>query len=111
MTDIDKIKAALEPFAISIKDHVPDNHTIETVAWTAGQHRAACEALELLSAHASRVAELEGALRPFLDLRHQSGAHGVISKKLDDMQPLTVTVTKAQFRAAFEALGRENGEG
>ena len=61
-----------------------------------------------LSAQASRVAELEGALKPFLDLRHQSGAHGVISKKLDDMQPLTVTVTKAQFRAAFEALGRED---
>ena len=68
-------------------------------------------AVAALSAQASRVAELEGALRPFLDLRHQSGAHGVISKKLDDMQPLTVTVTKAQFRAAFEALGREDGEG
>lgn len=50
---------------------------------------------------------LREALEPFVDLRHQSGAWGIISKKLDDMQPLTVTVTKAQFRAACAALGKD----
>lgn len=62
MTDIDKIKAALEPFAIYFQDHVPDDHVVHMSCWTAGHHRAVCEALELLpalSAKASRVAELE----------------------------------------------------
>lgn len=60
----------------------------------------ACNSHDALISENKRMRE---ALGPFVDLRYQSGAFGVISKKLDDMQPLTVTVTKAQFRAACEA--------
>lgn len=35
------LKSALEPFALDIRPEVPDDFVIETVAWTAGQHRAA----------------------------------------------------------------------
>lgn len=43
------------------------------------------------------------AFAPFVDLRHQMGAHGVISKKLHGMSPLSVVVTKAQMTAALNA--------
>lgn len=60
---------------------------------------------------AARIEELEAqvramgrALEPFVDLRCQKGAWGVISKDLDDFAPMTVTVTKAQMIAARKAL-------
>jgi len=52
------------------------------------------------------VAELVEALRPFVDLGPQKGAWGVISKKLGDFAPMTVTVTKAQMLAACNAVRR-----
>ena len=52
------------------------------------------------------VAELVEALRPFVDLGPQKGAWGVISKKLNDFAPMTVTVTKAQMLAACNAVHR-----
>lgn len=52
------------------------------------------------------VAELVECLRPFVDLGPQKGAWGVISKKLDDFAPMTVTVTKAQMLAACNAVHR-----
>ncbi len=50
--------------------------------------------------------ELLEALRPFVDIGHQKGAWGAISKKLDGLAPLTVTVTKAQMLAAFAAISK-----
>ena len=51
----------------------------------------------------ARVRELEGVLQPFVDIGKQTGAHGVISKKLNGFAPLTVTVTKAQMQRALNA--------
>lgn len=42
---IQSLTAALEPFALAIKDDVPGYRIIGTVAWTADQHRAARSAL------------------------------------------------------------------
>lgn len=44
------------------------------------------------------------ALEPFTDIGPQKDAWGVISKTVDDMQPLTVTVTKAQMKKALLAV-------
>jgi hypothetical protein len=41
----DALREALEPFALAILPHVDDDHLIDTVAWTAGQHRKAAAAL------------------------------------------------------------------
>ena len=54
--------------------------------------------------NAEIVERLREALAPFVDLGPQRGAWGVISKKLDGMAPMTVTVTKAQMLAAIRAL-------
>ena len=51
-----------------------------------------------------RLESAEGVLRPFTDLGPQRGAWGVISKKLDGLAPLTVTVTKSQMLAALSFL-------
>lgn len=40
-----RLREALTPFALSIRDDVPDDHLIDTVAWTAREHRAAEAAL------------------------------------------------------------------
>lgn len=40
-----QMRAAAEPFALAVKVGVPDDQLIDTVAWTAGQHRALCRAL------------------------------------------------------------------
>lgn len=53
--------------------------------------------------------DLLAALMPFVDLKAQTGAHGVISKALDGMAPLTVTVTKAQMLAAWNAVQKARG--
>lgn len=44
--EIKRLREALEPFALNIRPEVPDDFAIETVAWTAAQHRAARTALE-----------------------------------------------------------------
>lgn len=56
------------------------------------------------------VADLAQAFAPFLDLGPQKGAWGVISKDLDGMAPLTVTVTKDQMLTALGALAKARGE-
>lgn len=57
-------------------------------------------------AQADRIADLEAALRPFLDLKHQvPESVKLISKKLSGFEPVTVTVTKAQMITACQALG------
>jgi hypothetical protein len=62
-----------------------------------------------LTAERDLAAAVE-VLRPFVDLGPQRGAWGVISKKLDGMAPLTVTVTKAQMLAACTFLAtKDNG--
>lgn len=50
--------------------------------------------------------ELRAVIQPFIDVRHQNGAWGVISKQLDGMAPVTVTVTKAQMLAAITKARR-----
>lgn len=49
---IEALEAALRPFALDLKDHVPDDQLIDTVAWTAGEHRAAKAALTPEPPHA-----------------------------------------------------------
>lgn len=49
---IEALEAALRPFALDLKDHVPDDQLIDTVAWTAGEHRAAKAALTPEAPHA-----------------------------------------------------------
>lgn len=51
--------------------------------------------------------KLREAVAPFLDLGPQTGAWGVISKKLTGMAPLTLTVTKDQFKALW-ALAKDH---
>lgn len=70
----------------------------ESAKEDAARLRAHCEALEK-------------AMAPFLDLKAQRGAHGVISKKLNDFAPMTVTVTKAQMLEALTAYRGENANG
>lgn len=49
--------------------------------------------------------ELRDALLSFATVRDQMPqSHRLIDKKLDDLSPITVTVTKGQFRSALEAL-------
>lgn len=57
-----------------------------------------------------RVSDLIEAMKPFLDLRHQRGSWGVISKKLEDMAPITITVTKGQMNAALQAFARATAQ-
>lgn len=52
----------------------------------------------------AEVEELREALRPFVDLRHQPESVKVISKTLDDMAPVSVTVTKRQMRDAASLI-------
>ena len=52
------------------------------------------------------ISDLLEALEPFTDLRAQTGAHGIISKRLDGMAPITVTVTKAQMLRAVAAIAK-----
>lgn len=44
--EIKRLREALEYLALNIRPEVPDDFAIETVAWTAAQHRAARTALE-----------------------------------------------------------------
>lgn len=43
--EIERLREALEPFALSISPEVPDDQLIDSVGWTARQHRAARAAL------------------------------------------------------------------
>ena len=52
------------------------------------------------------TAELLDALRPFVDLKAQRGAWGVISSKLDGFSPVIVVVTKSQMLAAIAAVAK-----
>lgn len=70
---------------------------------------AALEANRKADALSAAAPELLEALLPFVDLKAQTGAHGVISKALDGMAPLTVTVTKAQMLAAWNAVQKARG--
>ena len=40
----DELRKAVQPFALHIRDEVPGDQMIDTVAWTADQHRALCAA-------------------------------------------------------------------
>lgn len=62
------------------------------------------DALETQGAHEGVIEALLEAFAPFVDIGAQKGAWGAISKKLDGMAPLTVTVTKAQMLAAITAI-------
>ena len=42
-------REALQPFALAIKDHIPDETLITNVAWDAGQHRRAASVHSRLS--------------------------------------------------------------
>lgn len=61
------------------------------------------EADPWLTEAADQIEALREAMQPFLDLRAQRGAHGVISKLLDDLSPMQVTVTKSQMLRALAA--------
>lgn len=63
-------------------------------------HAYAAERTREMEAENARLREV---LAPFVDIGPQRGAWGLITKTLDDLAPLTVTVTKAQMRAAFDA--------
>lgn len=56
---------------------------------------------------------LHDVLSPFVDLKAQNEAWGIISKKLDDLSPVKVTVTKAQMKAACAAFlaAQDGGKG
>lgn len=43
--ELARVREAAEPFALAIRDDVPDDKLVDTVAWTAGQHRALAKAL------------------------------------------------------------------
>jgi len=67
MTMTDKVKLAinaLRPFALDIRPEVPGNTMIDTLAWSADQHRAAAAALAALEQSGEPVADdpLRGAL-------------------------------------------------
>lgn len=52
---------------------------------------------------------LAAALEPYVDIKAQNGAWGVISTKLDGLAPMTVTVTKAQMLNACTTLNDYRG--
>ena len=53
--------------------------------------------------------DLFAALEPFIDLRAQNGAWGIIDKNLDGFAPVTVTVTKQQMLSALAAFKQAAG--
>lgn len=70
------------------------------------------EADEIHSAlFAAPDAEIVAALEPFVSLRDQAVSQTVriINKGMDGLTPVTVTVTKDQFRAALTALAKAKG--
>lgn len=67
MTMTDNVKLAinaLRPFALDLRPEVPGNTMIDTLAWSADQHRAAAAALAALEQSGEPVADdpLRGAL-------------------------------------------------
>lgn len=55
---------------------------------------------------ADTIEALCEASLPFADLKYQRGAYGIISKSVQDLDPVTVTVTKAQMIGLLAALSK-----
>jgi hypothetical protein len=86
------------------RDDVDMIHADLYALWPAKRLDALLNALETQGAHEGVIEALREAFAPFVDIGAQKGAWGAISKKLDGMAPLTVTVTKAQMLAAITAI-------
>lgn len=59
---------------------------------------------------AKAIPSLLAAIRPFVNVKDQCPqAIKLIDRKLDGFAPITVTVTKAQFLAALDAIKQADG--
>lgn len=74
--------------------------------WGDPVHHTICDEAAL------EIERLRAVLAPFIAMRDGLTVKEnvkLISKKLDGMTPITVTVTKAQFLTALSAKGEKNG--